>query len=219
MRGSPIAAVGARSGRAVWDRAVREQSGRERGNGVLEAALVMPLFLLLVFGAVEGGYGLHERLSVGNMGLAGARTASSYGAEALSDYQVLAAVRGGSGGVAASQVTTIVVYKATGPSQKVPTSCKTASVAAVCNRYTGADLSRPTTDFGCTGPPVPGPAIKIDNSWCPTARKTSLSGVNGPPDYIGVYILASHRNLTGVLGTGITFEADTVLRIEPRTLL
>jgi hypothetical protein len=209
MRASPTAAPFRRGWRGG-------RGGRERGNSVLEAALVTPLFLLLVFGAVEGGYGLHERLSVTNMALAGARSASGNGAELLSDYQVLTSVRQGSGGVAASQVSTIVVYKATGPDQVVPAGCKTASVASVCNRYTGADLGRASTDFGCVGP---GPVTKIDNAWCPTVRKIALSGVNGPPDYIGVYILASHRNFTGILGTGITFEADTILRIEPRTLV
>lgn len=192
--------------------AVRRHLG-ERGAAVIEAAFVTPVFLLLVFGVIEGGNGLHERLSVANMSLVGARSGSGNGADALSDYQVLTAIKRGAGGVAPSQVTTIVIYKATGPSDVVPTACKTASVAALCNRYTGADLAKASSDFGCVGTPA-----KIDNPWCPTLRKTALNGVNGPPDHIGVYVKASHSNVTGVLGSGITFESDTIMRIEPRTL-
>ncbi len=188
--------------------------GGERGHTVVEAAFVTPIFFLLLFGVIEGGYGLHERLSVANMALVGARSASGNGAEVLSDFRVLAAIRGGSGGVAPGQVSTIVVYKTTGPGYTVPPACKSASVAGVCNRYTGADLAKASSSFGCSGVPV-----RIDLAWCPTSRKTALSGVNGPPDYIGVYIRATHRNLTGVLGNGMAFESDTIMRIEPRTLI
>ena len=174
------------------------------------------MFFLLLFGVIEGGYGLHERLSVANMALVGARSASGSASDVLADHLLLAAIKAGSGGVSSSQVTTIVVYKATGPNQSVPVACKTASVAGSCNRYTGADLAKASTEFGCVGPP--GPVSKIDHYWCPTVRKTALNGANGPPDYVGVYVRATHRNLTGVLGLGITFESDTILRIEPRTL-
>jgi Flp pilus assembly protein TadG len=182
----------------------------------LEAAVVTPLFLLLLFGVIEGGYSLHEKLSVTNMSLVGARSASGNGADVQSDYQIMRSINRGSGGVATSQVTSIAVYKAASPTAVVPTACKTASVAGVCNHYTGTDLGKAATEFGCVGPP--GPVTKIDSAWCPTGRKTALSGAGGPPDYIGVYVKATHRNLTGVLGTGLTFTADTVLRIEPRTL-
>jgi hypothetical protein len=198
-----------------WMRSARSRRS-ERGASLVEAAFVTTLFFLFLFGAIEGGYGLHERLSVANMALVGARSASGNGADVLADYLVLRSVKGGSGGVASTQVTTIVVYKATTPAATVPTACKTASVAGVCNRYTGADLAKASTEFGCVGPP--GPVTKIDSFWCPTARKIALSGVNGPPDYIGVYVKATHRNLTGVLGTGLTFTSDTIMRIEPRTL-
>ncbi|MEA2843782.1 MAG: hypothetical protein QOJ69_1453 [Actinomycetota bacterium] len=188
----------------------------QRGNALLEAALVTPVFLVLIFGVIEGGFGLHERLSVANMALVGARSATGNANDALADEYVLAAIRNGAGGVASSQIGTIVVYKASGPGDHVPTTCKTTSVAGICNRYTGADLAKDSTQFGCAGPP--GPVTKIDSYWCPSTRKAALTGVNGPPDHIGVYVSASHRNFTGIFGTGLTFRSDTVMRIEPRTL-
>lgn len=188
----------------------------QRGNTLLEAAIVTPVFLVLIFGVIEGGFALHERLSVANMSLVGARSATGNANDVLADHHVLLAVRAGAGGVASSQIGMIVVYKASGPGDHVPPTCKTASVAGTCNRYTGADLSKLSTQFGCVGPP--GPVTKIDAPWCPTTRKAALTGVNGPPDHIGVYVEASHRDFTGILGGGLTFRSDTVMRVEPRTL-
>lgn len=192
------------------------RSRGEHGTALLEAAFVTPVFLMLLFAVIEGGIGFYERLTVAHMSLAGARSASGQGNEVLADYYVLRSARSGSGGLAGGQITAIVVYRATGPDNQVPSSCKSASVAGVCNRYTAPDLAKDVTEFGCTGPP--GPATKIDASWCPTTRKTALSGPGGPPDYIGVYVAALHRDVTGVLGESITLHSDSVFRMEPRTL-
>jgi hypothetical protein len=116
-----------------------------------------------------------------------------------------------------------VIYRASGPGDRVPTACKTASVANTtttrgCNFYTGADLASASSQFGCVGPP--GPTTKKDASWCPTARKSALLSTNGngPPDYVGVYVVGVHNNLIGLFGKSFAFSNDTVIRIEPRTL-
>jgi hypothetical protein len=62
------------------------------------------------------------------------------------------------------------------------------------------------------------PTSKKDNYWCPTTRKYALSGTNGPPDYVGVYVVGVHHNLVGLFGASFTFSNDTVIRIEPRAL-
>lgn len=178
--------------------------------------MVTPLFLALLFAVLEGGIAFYERLSVAHMSLAGARSGSGEGDEALADYHVLRAVRSGSGGLEDGRITTIVVYRATQPDDRVPSNCKSASIPDLCNRYVAADLTRDVTQFGCSGPP--GPVTKIDSAWCPTERKTALSGPGGPPDYLGVYVEALHQDLTGILGQGITLRSDSVLRLEPRTL-
>ena len=69
-----------------------------------------------------------------------------------------------------------------------------------------------------TGPP--GPTTKDDAFWCPTSRKTALLSTNGngPPDYVGVYVKAVHKNIFGLFGPSFTFTSDTVIKIEPRTL-
>lgn len=196
--------------------APRSRAGSERGTALIEAAIITPVFLALLLAAIEAGMAFYERLSVANMALAGARTASGQGNEALADHYVLQSVLSHSGGMSTSRVNSIVVYRATAPSDEVPNACKTGSVAGTCNRYVAADLAKDATQFGCAGPP--GPTTKIDSSWCPTARRTALGGPNGPPDFVGVYVEAVHDDLTGTFGRGLVLRSDRIIRIEPRTL-
>lgn len=196
---------------------------RERGAILVEAAIIAPIAIALVFGAMELGYAYYGKLTVEHMSIAGARAASGSANDYLSDYAMLQAIKDAKGGVGASSITKIVIYRATGPNDRVPTACKTASVTNTsvtrgCNFYTGADLSLASTQFGCVGPP--GPTTKKDNFWCPTARKSALLSTNGngPPDYVGVYVVGIHKNLVGLFGKTFTFSNDTVIRIEPRTL-
>lgn len=191
-------------------------AGCERGSAVLEAALVVPVFLVLLLAAIEGGFIFYERLTMRNISLAGARSASGQGNDVLADYHALRSIQSSFGGLTGGQLTMIVVYRAAGPGAAVPVNCKTASLAGVCNRYGPADLAKDSSQFGCTGPP--GPTTKIDNSWCPTTRKAALTGTGGPPDYVGVYVEAQHRDVTGLFANTIILRSDTVFRLEPRTL-
>ena len=198
-----------------WPTAHRRRTDGECGAALLEAAFVAPLVILLLFAVLEGGVAFFERLTVANMSLAGARSGSGQGSEALADYQLLRAMRTGSG-MDTERINTVVVYRATGPADTVPNACRSASVASLCNRYVAADIVKDVAHFGCTGPP--GPETKIDAYWCATARKTAISGPGGPPDYIGVYVEVLHRDLTGILGDGIVLRSDSIMRMEPRTL-
>jgi hypothetical protein len=208
--------VRARTRRRTITAVPRPDAGRERGTALVEAAIVTPLFFALLFAVIEGGMAFYERLSVANMALAGARTASSQGNEALADYYVLQSVGAHGGGVSAGRINSIVVYRATAPGAEVPSACKLASVVDTCNHYVGTDLAKDATQFGCLGPP--GPTTKIDRYWCPTTRRTALGGPNGPPDFIGVYVEALHDDLTGIFGRSLVLRSDRIIRTEPRTL-
>jgi len=188
---------------------------------LVEATLVLPVFLLLVFGVMEAGFAWFGRSTVNHMAVVGARVGSGGANDVLTDYAILQAVRKAAAGVGIDRIDMVVVYRATGPSDPVPAACKTTSVTNSadvrgCNRYTAADLTLGPEAFGCVGPP--GPPVKIDAYWCPTTRKVALEGSLGPPDYLGIYVQASHENLTGLDWPNFTFSQQTVMRIEPRTL-
>jgi Flp pilus assembly protein TadG len=205
-------------------RRVTGTSRKTRGAALLEAALVTPVLMVFLFGIIEFGFGFYGRLTVRHMSLSGARTASSQGADVYSDYTMLQAIKKNAADMKQSNITTIVIYRASGPSDRVPAACKTGSVVNTaatrgCNRYVGSDLSRPQTDFGCDD--AGGNRTLIDRFWCPTDRKTAIKSTNGngPPDYVGVYVEGKQNSLTRMFGkTQYTFTSDTVIRIEPRTL-
>jgi Flp pilus assembly protein TadG len=209
--------------RRLSDRLRLGRRARERGAVLVEAALITPIVIALVFGTMEMGYAYYGKLTVEHMSIAGARAASGNANDYLSDYNTLQAVKDAATGMKTSAITKVVIYRATGPSDRVPTSCKTGAVTNTstvrgCNYYTGTDLSLASSQFGCVGPP--GPTSKIDRFWCPTTRKSALQATNGngPPDYVGVYVVGVHTNLIGLFGKTFTFSNDTVIRIEPRTL-
>ena len=197
--------------------------GRERGAVLVEAAILTPVVLALVFGTMEMGYAFYGKLTVNHMSVAGARAASGGANDVLSDYNMLQAVKSAATGMSNNDISLVVVYRASSPDDRVPSNCLTASVTNTssvrgCNRYTAASLSLASTQFGCVGPP--GPTTKIDIFWCPTIRKSALlpDAGNGPPYYVGVYVKGIHHNLFGVFGASFTFTSDTVIKIEPRTL-
>ena len=52
---------------------------RERGATLVEAAIVTPLFFLLIFGIIEVGGAYKDKLAIGNAVTAGARTGQRIG--------------------------------------------------------------------------------------------------------------------------------------------
>lgn len=179
---------------------------------LVEAAIATPLFLLVLIGVFEFGLAFRDYLTLSSATRAAARSASVSGSTAYADYQILQAIKSNSAAMNDSAtITSIAVYKATGPSSTLANTgnsgCLVAS-SSTCNRYTAADLNRVKTDFGCGG-------SSPDRFWCPTMRKDRLSG---PPDFVGVSIKVTHQNATGMLGNTRSFSDEVVMRIEPTAL-
>jgi len=53
------------------------QNGRERGAVMVEMAVVLPLLLLLILGAIEFGLLFHERLTIASATSSAARTGAT----------------------------------------------------------------------------------------------------------------------------------------------
>jgi Flp pilus assembly protein TadG len=189
----------------------------ERGVAIVEAAIVSLLFFTLLFGIIESGLAFRDYLTTANVARSGARVASGHGNDANADYLVAQAVKKASAGIGNGTLDYVVVFKADAYNSSLPTLDATCAagtpVAGRCNVYTAADLARPSTDFG-TGCVSPAP----DRFWCPTTRKIAASSAGGgPPDYIGVYVKITHRNLFKIWRSTFTFTDQTIIRIEPRT--
>jgi Flp pilus assembly protein TadG len=186
----------------------------ERGVSLVEGAIIAPLFFFLIFGVMEFGLVFRQYLTVSTASQNGTRTASTQGNLADADYATLQQLQHSLTAVKSSEISYIVIFKATGTNSSMDSSplsaCKTASVANLCNRYTTTDFSRPASDFGNCPSVTTGP----DHYWCPLGRNVSAAG---PPDYLGVYIASTYKAITGVFGKNFTFGTQTIYRLEPQT--
>jgi hypothetical protein len=195
---------------------MRERRRRgERGAALVEAAFVTPVFALLLFGILEFGLTFRDYLTVANVSRDSARGGSAYGDGLYADYNIIQVAQQSSKGFRPNEIRRLVVFDAGSVDGSIfdtghaAHACLNASngIPNVCNVYTASDLQRPKSDFGCKS------GQNLDRFWCPTTREVRASG---PPDYIGVYVLARHDFVTGLFGDGMDLQDEIVMRIEPQ---
>jgi len=194
---------------------------------MVEAALVSPIFILVVFAVFEFGLAYRDVLTVGDAVTDATRIGAIQGPDVTpagetADYSILNAVRDGLAGLDPSKIDTIVVFKA-GPAtdgsalSQVPAACKNGptSAASSCNTYAPvpAYLAVQNGDvehFKCisAGAPACG--------WPPTGR------IDGPTtadvEFLGVYVRYQHSYVTGFFGSSFTVERAAIMRLEPGEL-
>jgi hypothetical protein len=189
----------------------------ERGAALIEGAIMLPLFFLLLFGLLEFGFAFRDYLTLANGTRDGARTASTAGAQSNADYLTLTGIQEAMDAMPESEIERIVIFKADGPTDTVPTSCAGGTAQSgteACNVYTTTSFDLAEDQFDCGGV-----GTAPDNFWCPTTRKTATAGANGPPDYLGVYIRVHYGYITGLFpGGGLTMDDTTIMRLEPRSV-
>lgn len=182
----------------------------ERGAALVESALVMPLFCLVIFSTLEFGLAFRSYLTLSNTIREAARFAAILGNDPDADFQVVSGIVASFADQHGATLQTVSIYKSTGATATTASgslaSCRTGSVANVCNTYTGAALTTSASGWGCG-------STSPDRYWCPTSRKVLL---NDPPDYVGVFIQIRHQGLTGAFGMTKTFTEDIVMRVEAR---
>lgn len=182
----------------------------ERGSVLVEAAFITPVLFFLLFSILEFGMAFRDYLAVANTTRDGARAASIYGNDLTADFDILQTIADASNVIDRRDIERIVIYEASGPNAVVPSTCANGTpVQGTCNVYTAAALDLAESEFGCRGD------RNLDRFWCPTTRKTALTGTNGPPDYVGVWIQVKHIWVTGLFGPSLTFTDSTVMRMEP----
>ncbi len=215
---------------------------------MVEAALILPLFFLLVFGTLEIGGVLKSYSSVANGVRAGGRVASVAGNDAMADQLALERLAQEAAGIGKGEIEYIVVWHATGTGASPPAACLRAAPAVPnqtsqgvtvvgapgsCNIYflpqaaggafdmaTGGAGQPASYYFGCTGFLDPQAAHKVDCNWPGQDRRVASTprGVTPvqTPDFVGVYIRATHLYATGVLGSRLTITDTGVNLLEPQ---
>jgi Flp pilus assembly protein TadG len=201
--------------------------GGDDGAVMVEAALLTPIFVFLLFGTLEFGGLFRDYLTINDATASGARGAAIAGNDANADYQILQGVKSSSEALSKTGIKKIIVYKATNSSTPVPANCKALTptgTSAVgisggsnpCNVYAGSNLNSPESPgfVDCS-------VTSLQSNWCPASRKYAAKSTNGngPPDFLGVYIEFEHKFWTGMFGNSFTITSTTVTRLEPSTLL
>ena len=187
----------------------------DRGVTLVEGAIVAPLFLLLVFTVFEFGLAFRQYLTISTADVNATRTASAAGNVGLADFLTLKEFNRSTAAIHASDVKTVVVFKAVGPKSSIENDaslmpCLTASRPGLCNRYVASDLGRDSSQFGNCAVGSTSP----DRFWCPTSRIVAASG---PPDYVGVYVATRYDSATGIFGKSFDFSQQTIYRLEAQT--
>ncbi len=178
----------------------------ERGVALVEAAIITPLLMMLVFGIIEFGFAFKDSLTLANGSRAGARVGSAAGIDPTADYAILQAVRGATGSLA--NVDLIVVFKASGPTASVPSACvSTGAQAGLCNVYVASDMALSQSSFLSAG-------YSKDDSWAASSRVTSLTSTSGP-DYLGVYVRGQHNSIFQLIVPSRKLSDSVIMRLEP----
>ncbi len=180
----------------------RQEGGvhQERGAVLVEAAIVLPILLLLVAGVVEFGVGFHEASSMAAAARAGARSAS-----AMPKNQSFA--------VAAADAAT---QQLGGITSTAPQSIWIFHVATGTNGPIGGSL---VTCTECQGFPWDPATKRFDTSrslgnspWQVAAQNACGASVS---DEVGVAVLLDHKYMFGVFGGTKKMQRTAVMRLEP----
>lgn len=191
----------------------RPGAGEDRGAVIVEAAVIAPVFFLLLFAILEFGIAMRSYLALSNAVRDGAREASVEANDSDADFNAVNLIDSAGAIIADSRIDRIVIYHATGPGAEPTAGCRAGTPSATpgqeCNIYDSSDFGRAESDFGCD-PMVPSP----DRFWCPTDRESAQSA---PPDWVGVWMQVDHPWVTGLFGSGLTMTDHQVMRIEARS--
>lgn len=188
----------------------------DRGAILAEAAFVTPIFFYLLFGIIDYGLLFRDYLTLGNGTTAGARMAAVQGNANTADWEIIQRVKKELAAVNTTTITKLVVFKPTAGSGSIPSTCQSAAapgvVPGLCNLYAPSRdwIATDPTLYGCT------PPNDRASGYCPSTRKVAVSGANGPPDYVGIYVEFNHLFLTRLFGTSKVMTDITIARLEPQ---
>jgi len=181
-------------------RAGRHGADGERGAALVEAALLIPIALLITFGLIEFSMAYQSSSIATAAARAGARTGS---AEALlPTYAADAAAAAATAlhTVAATEPQYMWIYKADAVTG-LPSSGNFSTCATNCISYNWLPASR---TFDTAHPSGGGWPYNTQNA-CNSAQW----------DSVGVYVKLKHAFITKLFGVSITLADHAVFRLEP----
>lgn len=191
--------------RGSRDRGRRHIFG-ERGGAAVEAAVVTPVVMALLFGIIEMGFVFKDYLAVSGSVRAGVRVASANPRNATYAQKAADRVALTAGSMNFKNVQKMWVYKANPStaaqgSQDKPIGFSDFSDCTVCVKFIWDASARKF---------VKDPTRTED--WPATAQNAC---VTGPPNRVGVYLQLKHDAFTGLIFRTVNISEGSILTLEP----
>ena len=180
---------------------------QERGAVMVEMAIVVPIFVLLLFGMLEFGLAFKDKLAMTHAVTRASRDAAVLGNEDIADIEILRAFEDGLVGAASiDSVVHVDIFKADNDGSPI-----------VWDRYVPDADGVPCDWDPCPDPAIVGSVVYGNPAdYPPCIRDTAFDPTDGL-DTIGVQVEYTHTWVTGVLGFSTsTWHEATEARIEPK---
>jgi len=187
-------------------RVFKARNNRDRGAVMVEMAIVVPIFILLVFGMLEFGLAFKNKLTMAHAANQATRSATVLGNDAGADIEILKAFEKGLVGAASVDwIVSIDIFRANADGSK-----------GVYDRYTVDADGVPCDWDPCPDPAIVDPVVYgSPDDYPPCSRDISLDPSDGV-DTIGIEVTYTHTWVTGVLGfSQQTWTETSMGRMEP----
>lgn len=111
---------------------LRRRSRRgDKGAAMVEAAIVLPVLFLLIFGIMEAGGAIKSYSAASNGVRAGGRMASVAGNNSAADRMILERMEQEASGLGSGELEYIIIWNASGPGDTPPSTCVSTASAAL----------------------------------------------------------------------------------------
>jgi TadE-like protein len=183
------------------------KSGRsERGASAVEAAIVTPVVMLMIFGIIELGFLFKDNIAAMGAVRAGVRMASAN--PRYASYAQAAANQVALTGTAMNlkDVQQMWVYKVNLLDDKPFGKSDFLHSCDYCVQFR---WDVPTKKF-----------ISISDTW-PAISQNACSSMSpgGPPDRVGVYLQLKHYGFTNFVFGSVNISEDSIMTFEPMPVL
>jgi Flp pilus assembly protein TadG len=176
----------------------------DRGASAVEAAIVTPVVMVLLFGIIEAGFVFKDYLAVAGAVRAGVRTASANPRTATFAQAAANKVAQTGGAMNFSDVQQLWVYKVDlDLTSNKPIGFTDFSNCTVCVKFSWDSGTKAFVPI--TGGPT----------WASTTQSACSLSIGGPLDRIGVYLKLKHDPFTGLVLQTIYISEASILSLEP----
>jgi hypothetical protein len=176
-----------------WRRIDRRRD--ERGIAAVEAAIVTPIFMLVIIGIIEFGLAFKDQLAITSAVRAGARIASAEPRFATFASDAASQVAREGSALDMSDVQALWVYQADASGHPIGAGGSFGSCATNC------------VVFSWNGSQF----VQTGGSW----DASSQNACQGTQDSVGVYLSFKHPGVTKTIFDHLGLSSYTVMRFEP----